>query len=122
MIPKEELAAMRERCAKATESSDLTLTPYAHGGGRLFVIGGPSAERQLVADFYDDDNREFYYHARTDIPRLIAEVERLRGVAEAADKAIEAFGAMTEGAKVSVRVQMTMNHLKAALDAEEGGE
>ena len=85
------LEAIKARCEKATESSDLTLTQYAHGGGRLFVIGGPNSERKLVADFYDEDNREFYYHARTDLPALVAEVERLRKVEAAARAWREVF-------------------------------
>lgn len=34
------------------------LSRYEHGGGRLFV-DGPSGARELVADFYNEDTREF---------------------------------------------------------------
>ena len=109
------LEAIKARCEKAT--GDLTLATYAHGGGRLYVIGGPQSERQLVADFYDEDNREFYYHARTDLPALVAEVERLRQV-EAAALALR--DVMEADGVVGADEPCTVN-LHAALDAAQGG-
>lgn len=121
------LEAIKARCEKATESSDLTLTQYAHGGGRLFVIGGPNSERKLVADFYDEDNREFYYHARTDLPALVAEVERLRKVVEETDRLVrlarqwigdDAPAAISRALDDYVFVHPMKS---AALDAAQGG-
>jgi len=43
---------------------------YGHGGGRLF-IDGEAGRRNLIADFYEEADREFYYHARADIPWLL---------------------------------------------------
>jgi hypothetical protein len=69
-----DLGPIKERVAKATP--EVMLTRYAHGGARAFVDNRNI--RKLVADFYDEENCEFYWRARTDVPALVLEVERLR--------------------------------------------
>jgi len=46
-----------------------TLIRYDHGGGRLF-IDGEAGERTLIADFYNQGDREFYSAA----PQLVREL------------------------------------------------
>ncbi len=63
------------------ERLEKAATPYQeiirfdHGGGRIFVEDEP---RQLIADFYNEGDREFYVAACTAIPALIAEARTLR--------------------------------------------
>lgn len=60
----ETLKAMKEAAAKATREP-LVLIRYDHGGGRMYAeIDDPDndlrPQRELIADFYDEANREFY--------------------------------------------------------------
>jgi hypothetical protein len=81
MLTKEELDAIRGRCEKATPGP--LLTRYEHGGGRSYLQTGDweslhgKRDRKLVADYYNEADREFYHHARTDIPNLLAHIEEL---------------------------------------------
>lgn len=69
---------IRERVEKATPEP-MKRNRYEHGGGRMFVEGDREGHgRHLVLDAYDEANREFYFHAREDIPYLLAENQRLR--------------------------------------------
>lgn len=71
----EELKEIEERCNKATPNP--TLTRYDHGGGRSYV-SLPSGGVDLVADYYGEGpDREFYYHSREDIPKLLAHIKEL---------------------------------------------
>lgn len=72
----EELKAIEDRCEKATP------VPWEHIGGgresmRYSTEDGPMRVQVhgVDASFY---NSEFIAHARTDIPMLLAEVERLQ--------------------------------------------
>lgn len=71
-----DLKYLRELAGQATPTTkDADLCRYEHGGGRLVVFEG---ERRLIADFYDEPNREFYaaLNPQTAIALLDA-VERL---------------------------------------------
>lgn len=70
-----ELREIEERAEAATPADALTVQRYDHGGARLFVDGDM---RKLVMDLYYEEDREFYIAARTDVPRLVAEVRRLK--------------------------------------------
>lgn len=66
----EELAVIKERAEKATPGpwySDYASRPYV------------MAEHTPVADVATDADADFIVHARTDVPALVAEVERLQG-------------------------------------------
>lgn len=65
----------------ATQPELLTLTRYDHGGGRLLS----PEPRDLVADFYDDANREFYFAARNNWQEMVEELRRLERVRESFD-------------------------------------
>ena len=89
----EEIEAIRERCEKATPG------PW-HPDKYPEYIWGPKA--QMVGDFQAEDllpgavmrmrgvgaklpikeNADFIAHARTDIPKLLAEIDRLKGELE----------------------------------------
>ena len=71
----EELKEIEERCNKATPNP--ILTRYDHGGGRSYVPL-PSGGIDLVADYYGEGpDREFYYHSREDIPKLLSYIKEL---------------------------------------------
>lgn len=115
MISREELAAMRERCEKATagpwvdgyvsgicrkEHGPDEKGPWHGNGfckheyevsesGDAHHLASKSANIQVAGNFdYEcggiihPEDHDFIKHARTDLPRLLAEVERLRGVAD----------------------------------------
>ena len=72
-----ELSEMRERCKAATPFTNNDVMRYEHGGGRIWLQEDGDG-RKLVADLYHEGDREFFAHARTDIPRLLDELERTR--------------------------------------------
>ncbi len=77
-ITPAELDSWQKLCDAATPLDDATIARYDHGGGRVYV-GELSGERELIMDLYGDgSDREFYINSRTAMPRLIAEVRRLR--------------------------------------------
>ena len=55
-----DLAALAKLAAEATPGP-LTLVAYQHGGGRLH------RENVLVADFYNERDRDFHYAASPDV-------------------------------------------------------
>ncbi len=68
-IPKSELAAIRERCEKATEG------PWTHKDAKVHAVNPRLADERTIVDAICD--ARFSAHARTDIPDLLDEVERL---------------------------------------------
>ncbi len=76
----EELKEIEDRCNKATPNP--ILTRYDHGGGRSYVPL-PSGGNHLVADYYGEGpDREFYYHSREDIPKLLSYIKDLQSEIE----------------------------------------
>jgi len=73
MTPERE-AEIKARCDAATPGAKLMR--YDHGGGRLMLDDGNN--RQLIADFYDEANREFFCYAREDVLYLLAEISGVR--------------------------------------------
>lgn len=71
---------------KGATPQPLNLTRYDHGGGRLVQNEGNNL--QLIADFYDEANREFYVAARDDVPRLIADLRAARAALRLWEEAI----------------------------------
>lgn len=66
-----KLAEIAGRADAATANTELAR--YDHGGGRVTMT-----PRGLVADFYNEPDREFYFNARTDVPALLRLVAVLR--------------------------------------------
>ncbi len=81
MLTNSELNEIRERCEKATPGPELVR--YEHGGGRSYIQTGDweslhgKRDRKLVADYYNEEDREFYHSARADIPALLAHIDAL---------------------------------------------
>ena len=78
-LTDENIREIQSRAEKATPGP--TLMRYEHGGGRSLLEtldpkGNPL--RKLVADYYEEPDREFYHHARTDIPALCADLLEAR--------------------------------------------
>ncbi len=67
------LSELRSLEGKATPFDSLKVICYDHGGGRVYVPGNAddSTGRQLVADFYDEDNREAWLALRNAAPLLL---------------------------------------------------
>lgn len=81
-----DVAAIKARADAATPGP-WDIFRYQNGTGRIHV-DQEGRRRQLIADVesatdvvatvYDEADREFLFHARSDVPALVAEVERLR--------------------------------------------
>jgi hypothetical protein len=87
-LPAAEIEALEALLAKATPLENATLTRYEHGGGRLFVEGVPPKYegRDLIADFYDEGNREAYYALMRAAPALLAALRASEREREALEK------------------------------------
>lgn len=75
MTAPDPLAQIRERVAAATPGP-WEIARYPHSGGRIFVgVEDVSMPRRLIADAFNEGDREFLFAARTDMPRLIAALD-----------------------------------------------
>ena len=75
-ITNAELTQMKERAEKATGGPwehDVWSNAITNDGGSVDIISNVDGQISV----YDND-AEFIAHAREDVPRLVAEVERLR--------------------------------------------
>lgn len=81
-LTDDELRAMRERCDKATPGPVTAKYPVNHDFVAVRLFCGNTYIGSITNSDMDDSkiaaNAEFYSNARTDIPRLLDEVERLR--------------------------------------------
>lgn len=73
---REDVQEEAKRLLEGVTPEPLKFTRYGHGGARLYR-DGDAGERQLVADFFDEGNREFYYAAPRLVRSLLAHVESL---------------------------------------------
>ncbi|MHB1937034.1 MAG: hypothetical protein ACYCOR_10665 [Acidobacteriaceae bacterium] len=81
-MTKEQIAAIEKRLREAT-TKDVNIDRYSHGGARLAVLGVREKNyfgRHLIADFYDEANREFYINAPADLAALLEERKALIGL------------------------------------------
>jgi hypothetical protein len=78
MTQEQELQEIEERWKKSTPTPETKLIRYENGGGRMFKDLTDEAPRKLVADFYEEPDREFYAHAWADVRRLL-ELVRQQG-------------------------------------------
>ncbi|SET43222.1 hypothetical protein SAMN05216389_11154 [Oceanobacillus limi] len=72
-LTDEQLAEIRERAEKAMEGPWRIGKQSPNGAQNVGTMGG-----LLTAQTTDLDNATFIAHAREDIPKLVAEIERLR--------------------------------------------
>jgi hypothetical protein len=85
-VTKQELDAIRERCAKATPGP-WELRPYYIGNREAWtdIVGNIKPLKgtftpicKVINEFArDNENKQFITNARTDIPILLAEIDRL---------------------------------------------
>ncbi len=79
----EELAAIEARCNRATPGPWRSMIEGRdHMSGSSFIMtGAPSARGEdIELTGATNDDQDFIAHAREDVPRLIAEVRRLRSL------------------------------------------
>lgn len=72
-MTKLEIEAIRERAEKASKGDWY----YIDFGFNDFTISSEYTEREVARTFSEDD-ADFIAHAREDIPKLLAEIERMR--------------------------------------------
>jgi hypothetical protein len=65
---------LKELLAKATPLPH-SINRYDHGGGRVFI---ETPERKLIADYYDEANRELYIYLRNHAEAYVALEEAAR--------------------------------------------
>src|SRR5262245_46458349 len=82
MIPDDELAAIRARSEAATEgpwrAEESTDTWTLHGGpiGAHQILKAPKRHTSYAEYWPNDADAEFIAHARTDVPRLLIELDQ----------------------------------------------
>lgn len=105
-----DVAAIRELLARATPMDEFVqLIRYDHGGGRLFrETDEGTRNRKLIADFYEESDRELFYamrnsaaslldgYERAQRPRSVVDLRRAECVREAERRAIEAAKAQRD--------------------------
>lgn len=77
----EELVRIQARCERASPAPWTSMIEGRdHTSGSSFIMTGPPGARgtdiELLGATIDD--QEFIAHARQDVPRLVAELQRLR--------------------------------------------
>lgn len=79
----EAVSAIEARANAATPlGNKLTLKRiyYEQGGGRMY--NDNSSGRDLLVDVFNRNDRDFYFHAREDVPALIATIRSLQAEVE----------------------------------------
>lgn len=82
-ITPEELAAIEERCRRASPGPWRSfIEGRDHTSGSDFIMTGPPEARgeDIEMSGATEDDQDFIAHARQDLPRLLAEVGRLRAI------------------------------------------
>ena len=79
MITNKVLQEIIELEKKATPIVEEDHHKFDHGGSRLFK-DGKSGERQLIADFYDADNRDYFMICRNNAVSMAKEIIALREI------------------------------------------
>jgi len=103
----EALLALRE---KATPTHDATLMRYDHGGGRFYREVG--RDRSLIADFYNEGDREYYFAAANATEAL----RKLVAIAKAAEKVAD-VEILADEYGVTPQAQRELEALDSALQA-----
>lgn len=81
MLTQAELSAIKERAEKAADGPWRIGRQSPNGANNVGTMGG-----LMTAQTANTDNAEFIAHAREDIPKLVAEVERLREAIKTAER------------------------------------
>lgn len=83
MITDEELNEIKSRCLLATPGPWTSfIEGRDHYGGSSFIMVGEEDDRSDDIEMFGATNadQDFIANARQDIPKLITEIERLRGL------------------------------------------
>lgn len=78
MLTPEQIAELKVLMEKATPLPH-TVHRYDHGGGRV-LIDEPKGTRKLIADFYHEEDREWWLALVNAAPALLAAAERDAGM------------------------------------------
>lgn len=95
---------------------------YEHGGGRVWV-GEESGKRNLIADFYEEADRECFIAARENLCQLIESNEKIsRALEEIENRADEGVTRMVQfKLEKSVSSELFKHIREKARQAREGG-
>jgi hypothetical protein len=83
-MTSEELDEIEARCGRASPGPWRSMIEGRdHTSGSSFIMTGPPGARgeDIEPGRATDDDQDFIAHARQDVPRLVAEVRRLRSLA-----------------------------------------
>jgi hypothetical protein len=86
-LTNEEVAAIRARCAAATPGPWRSyIEGRDHTSGSSFIMAGEGEVRgeDIELSGATPADQDFIAHARQDIPRLLAEIQRLQNLAQQA--------------------------------------
>lgn len=76
-MTEEELAEIKQRCDAATPGSWISfIEGRDHSSGSNFIMTGSGEDIELTGA--TDADQDFIANSRQDIPRLLAEIERLK--------------------------------------------
>lgn len=84
-VTLEELAEIEVRCRRASAAPWRSMVEGRdHTSGSSFIMTGPTDARgpDIELSGCTTDDQDFVAHAREDVPRLIAEIRRLRSLLE----------------------------------------
>jgi hypothetical protein len=82
-LTPQEIIEIQTRCDRASPGPWRSMVEGRdHDSGNSFIMTGPPARRgqDIELSGATDDDQDFIAHAREDIPRLLAEVKRLRAL------------------------------------------
>jgi hypothetical protein len=82
-------ASNDEGLKPADKIARATYIPYEHGGGRLFYLAPGSGDRELIADFYREDTRDYILEAIGKIRRAPPKPAELRADIEQIEKLLD---------------------------------
>ena len=75
-LSEKEIEAIRKRAEKATEGN-WAREILCHEQ-RKYTVGSFKGDLTVIGDIANEEDAEFIVHAREDIPKLLAEIERYR--------------------------------------------
>ena len=95
---------------EATPPDEWATYRYQNGGGRV------SVGNRLLADFYEEGERELFLHARTRLPDYEAAVEALEAlVAEQVEEILDDYGRWDEEEVLAGHASQPLEAARAAL-------
>lgn len=91
-LTDEDLKAIRERVEKATPGEWITDVCYADNGGRYIAVCTSHRATEVLGEHGPgEDDAKFIAAAKSDVPRLLDEVERLKAKLAEAERMSDAL-------------------------------